>query len=243
MPRGKQVMMMMRLAAAVLLLIGVASVIYLFSLGSETYIIQNTSSVNRIQVLPDSTIVYIHPGSEIAYKSSYSKERSLTMKGQAFFDVKRNPKNPFTITVGQSTVQVLGTSFNVDDDSSHFVVTVASGKVSVQTQGQTLVILEKGERASYDKSVSTMRKQINDDINYDSWKTKQLHFEHTPFSEVIATLEEYFDVTITFDKTKAGNVTYTSDFNDPTLQEVLSEMKDVLDINYTESGKQITIII
>jgi transmembrane sensor len=241
-PRGRQVMMM-KLAAAILLLIGVVDVIYLLLSGPETFILYNASSVSQVRVLPDSSVVYIHPGSEITYESTYSEERSITMKGQAFFDVKRDQQHPFTVSAGQSTVQVLGTSFNVNDDSSRLDVTVASGKVSVQTIGQALIVLEKGEKASYDKLAYAISKLVNDDMNYDSWKTGQLHFQHTPFAEVISTLEKYFDITIAFDKTRARNITYTSDFNDPTLQEVLAEMKDVLGVDYTESGKQITIVI
>jgi transmembrane sensor len=241
-PRGRQVMMM-KLAAAILLLIGVVDVIYLLLSGPETFILYNASSVSQVRVLPDSSVVYIHPGSEITYESTYSEERSITMKGQAFFDVKRDEQHPFTVSAGQSTVHVLGTSFNVNDDSSRLDVTVASGKVSVQTQGQALIILEKGEKVSYDKLANAISKLVNDDMNYDSWKTRQLHFQHTPFAEVISTLEKYFDITIAFEKTRAGNITYTSDFNDPTLQEVLAEMKDVLGVDYTESGKQITIVI
>lgn len=246
-PKARQVFLSqtwVRVAASITLLICVGAMTYFLNFsGSRAHLIANNTTVNRSVVLPDSTVVYLHAHSEISYDDAYDDHRNVKMKGEAFFEVKRNAANPFRVAIGQSVVQVLGTSFNISDDTMKLDVTVATGKVSVETPAREVVYLEKGEMASYDKSAQKIRKIKNEDLNYNAWMTKLLTFRNTPLPQVFATLEEYFDVKITFDQRKASAISYTSDFEDPTLQDVLGEMKDVLNIDYKESGNNVIITI
>jgi ferric-dicitrate binding protein FerR (iron transport regulator) len=244
---GKQVSLnqpWLRVAASVALLIGIGAAIYLAVFNAvETHVIANNSSAVKQVLLPDSSVVFLHDRSQITYDDAYSEHRNVSMKGEAFFEVKRNPANQFKISIGRSVVQVLGTSFNIHDDTSRLDVTVATGKVSVGTPAHDVVVLEKGEKASYDKSAQKISKAANDDANYNSWLTRTLQFRNTPLTRVFPTLESYFDVKISFDQTKAAAITYTSDFNNPTLAEILAEMKDVLAIDYRESGTNVIVTI
>lgn len=235
----------LRIAAGIALLIGVGSIIYLLNgtEGADVHTIANNTLEVKSLVLPDSSVVYLHPQSEVVYSDSYSESRDLVMKGEAFFEVQRDPSHPFKITIGQSIVQVLGTSFNISDDTTRLDVTVATGKVSVQTPVQNVVYLEKGEKASYNKTEQKVSKIVNDDPNYDSWKTKTLRFRDTPLPQVLASLGKYFNVKFEFDSNKASGISYTSNFVDPTLNEVLVEMQDVLGITYRQSGKNVIITI
>jgi len=246
-PARKQVLFTstwMRVAAAVALLIGITSVFYLFNSGKPTsHVIVNNTKENKIISMPDSSRIVLHAGSEITYDDTYNNYRNLTMKGRAFFEVTRDPDHPFKVSVAQSVVQVLGTSFNISDDSTDLSVTVATGKVSVETPAHEFVYLEKGEMVSYNKHQQTITKQSNDNPNYDSWKTRVLKFDNTPLPQVLTTLAEYFDVEIAFDKNKAAAITYTSYFSDPKLGDVIQEMREVLDLDFEESGKQIIVTI
>jgi transmembrane sensor len=234
----------LRVAASIALLIGIGSVIYLTIFRApETHFVVNNTFASKSVVLPDSSVVYLHPHAEISYGQSYDDNRNVTVKGQAFFEVQRDPTHPFKVTIGQSVVQVLGTSFNIEDDTRYLDVTVATGKVSVETPTHDVVILEKGEKSSYDKSTHMITKLVNNNLNYDSWRTKVLRFENTPLTEVFETLAKYFGVKIAFDQKKASTITYTSDFDNPTLQDVLLEMKDVLGITYEQSRTNVIVKI
>src|SRR5699024_4274881 len=63
--------------------------------------------------------------------------RSVTLNGEAYFDVARDPDHPFVVYANGSTVTVLGTEFNVKADSTagNVQVAVVEGKVSLKKEG------------------------------------------------------------------------------------------------------------
>lgn len=65
-------------------------------------------------VLPDGTKVWINAGSKITYNNNYgNKLREVSLLGEAFFDVTKNPEKPFVIHTSRMDIKVLGTAFNV----------------------------------------------------------------------------------------------------------------------------------
>jgi ferric-dicitrate binding protein FerR (iron transport regulator) len=73
---------------------------------------KNGSKTNL--VLPDGTKVWLNAGSEMAYDKNYgSKLREVTLNGEAYFDVVKNPEKPFIIHASKMDIKVLGTAFNV----------------------------------------------------------------------------------------------------------------------------------
>jgi ferric-dicitrate binding protein FerR (iron transport regulator) len=65
-------------------------------------------------VLPDGTKVWVNAGSKLTYDNNYgSKLREVSLLGEAFFDVVKNPEKPFIIHTSKMDIKVLGTAFNV----------------------------------------------------------------------------------------------------------------------------------
>ncbi len=81
------------------------------------------ASVNQINtrngsktslVLPDGTKVWLNSGSQLRYDKHYgSKQREVSLTGEAYFDVVKNPDLPFVIHTNRMDIKVLGTAFNV----------------------------------------------------------------------------------------------------------------------------------
>ena len=65
-------------------------------------------------VMPDGTKVTLNAGSEFTYPETFSKStREVSLNGEGFFEVTKNPKKPFLVHTKKLTVKVLGTVFNV----------------------------------------------------------------------------------------------------------------------------------
>jgi transmembrane sensor len=65
-------------------------------------------------VLPDGSTVWLNAGSKIVYDPRFGTEhRELTLSGEAYFDVVKNPDQPFVIHTSKIDVKVVGTAFNV----------------------------------------------------------------------------------------------------------------------------------
>ena len=66
--------------------------------------------------LPDGSKVYLNSESSLIYPSSFSGEkRNVQLKGEAFFEVQKDPEHRFIVSGPcQTQIEVLGTSFNVE---------------------------------------------------------------------------------------------------------------------------------
>lgn len=95
--------------------------------------------------LPDGSLIYLNGGSTAEYNAEdWSEERSVDLDGEAYFDVQKGSN--FVVSTEHGTVQVLGTTFNVQHRGDSFEVECYSGKVSVEKDGEEK-ILNPGEGA------------------------------------------------------------------------------------------------
>lgn len=96
-------------------------------------------------MLPDSSVVWLNAGSSLEFPMAFTKDRrEVTLTGEAFFDVVKDPKHPFYVKVENMYVKVLGTEFNVQayPDDERIVTTLLSGSVQlVQKRGSEEKIL------------------------------------------------------------------------------------------------------
>lgn len=84
--------------------------------------------------LPDSSVVILNSGSTLSYPDKFETEsRSVILKGEAFFEVKKNAHRPFYVKTKDVTIRVLGTKFNVKSypDENTSETTLVSGSVEI----------------------------------------------------------------------------------------------------------------
>ncbi|MFC4231958.1 FecR family protein [Parasediminibacterium paludis] len=115
------------------LILGISMVLFIFAtsifvffykdnpphLAVKNKIIQSevsTKSGSRSKVqLPDGSLVWLNSSSKLTYNNDHFGEaiREVTLSGEAFFDVVKNPLKPFIIHTNKMDIKVLGTAFNV----------------------------------------------------------------------------------------------------------------------------------
>jgi transmembrane sensor len=88
-------------------------------------------------ILPDGTNVWLNAGSRLTYKKSFnSKDRLVSLQGEAFFHVKTNKNKPFIVKTSRMNVKALGTSFNVKAYPEDKIVTATLVEGSIQVDGK-----------------------------------------------------------------------------------------------------------
>ena len=100
------------IAASILLLLGVGSLVYWSHTEEDQYIYVMASGVRCIEPvsLSDGTTVRMGPNSQLIYPKSFDgKTRDVELKGQAFFDVAKDRERPFTVHTKNMDVTALGT--------------------------------------------------------------------------------------------------------------------------------------
>lgn len=233
------------LRIAALLIIGLGS-LYLFfgnykSSKKDLTTITTNNERKEIQ-LADGSQVWLAPHSSLTFKNQFdSNLREVTLNGQAFFEVARNENTPFQIIAHQSQIKVLGTSFNVNSNHARTEVTVATGKVAFnQASSTNSILLHPGERGTLDYASGELYKEMNTDINFQSWFTGQFVFNNTPLHQVIEQLNEYYQIPIEI-KSKNVGCLLTSVFNNQSQQEILDELEIALGITYAQDSTGIII--
>jgi hypothetical protein len=193
----------------------------------------NSGAETKEIVLPDSSKVYLNGFSEIVYQQSFKEKREITLKGEAYFDVKSNKSRPFIIHCSNSVTHITGTSFllrSVEQDADEIYVTSGTVifKTGTQTNGEQSVIVEAGHRAS----TLHMKASKFTDNNLLAWKEQQIEFENTPMPQVCSTLEKYFRVNIELTGHAIKSCRFTGSFEDPTIEGILDLMHTTSGISY-----------
>jgi len=133
--------------------------------------------------LADSSRISLNKGSSLAFPDRFDDSvRIVTLMGEAFFEVKRNPSQPFIIKAGKSEIRVLGTSFNVRAyaNEDNVQVTVVTGKVrftSKKGKNLTTVILTPDEHIVFSKKTGEIVKEKEDVVKMKKLKWWQKIFK------------------------------------------------------------------
>ena len=107
--------------------------------------------------LPDNSRVILNTNSKVAARYT-DRERLITLdRGEALFEVSRDPSRPFVVRTNLGTVTALGTKFVVRDRGNAMEVTLLSGKVVVdpQKEGRASFIMAPGQRVRIGVTGST----------------------------------------------------------------------------------------
>jgi ferric-dicitrate binding protein FerR (iron transport regulator) len=173
--------------AAILLILIIPTLFYFWNYiipGSDVLYAQNHIVEST---LPDGTVVALNTGSCLEYPAKFrGKERTVSLEGEAFFDVSHDRNKAFIVKADGLNIRVLGTVFNVNTNAGNnsIEVVLVSGEVQL-IYGEKLMLLHPGEKAVVLKEFGEIVKKENDDPNFNSWKTKRLEFDDTPFGEII----------------------------------------------------------
>ena len=189
--------------------------------------------------LADGTKVWLNSGSALQFPTRFAGEkREVILKGEAFFEVTRNEKQPFRVNANELKVEVLGTSFNVvsfDDDTQSEVVLV-TGKVALSSEKGQIVKeygnIIPGQRAIYSRKQQKVFTEEVDVEKYIAWRDGNLIFRDDSMEEVVKRLSRWFNVEITIKDPEINNYIYKATFRNENLVQVLNLLKLSAPIDY-----------
>lgn len=240
----------MRIAAAAVILLGVALWQYPNFSGGEMIERETIAQEKTTIDLPDGSKVWLNQNSSLQYEKSFD-QRIVYLEGEAFFEVAKKNGQSFEIFAGDSKTKVLGTSFNVRAyrDENKVEIAVETGKVdfSAENDAQENVLLTKGEFATYTKSSQEVEKLTLAKLNAAAWKKGALRFNKSQLAEVIESLERYYGIEINVSNNKIYNCIWnnTKTYEKPTLEELIElieytndlEIERTTDTTFNFSGK------
>ena len=215
----------------------------LFNKKEPTLQLANAGAANKTLMLPDGSQVVLRKGATLSYPETfYGNQREVSLTGEAYFEVQHDAAHPFRIQTSRATLEVLGTSFTINNTNAQDELVVSTGKVLFSNKapnGEKHIILPN----QYSKLDSTgfEIKPVNDP-NFLSWKTGKLQFDNTPINQVATTLSNHYNV---FIKADSGLLklpvvpTITAKFEQQSIDGVLEEIKLLVNISHRKQNDTI----
>jgi ferric-dicitrate binding protein FerR (iron transport regulator) len=220
-------------AAVALLLIG--SAIWLFKPDQiETpYMAQTERHEQRTVTLPDGTQVTLNGGSTLACADDFGKkDRRISFEGEGVFEVQKDAGKPFVIQVGDYSVTVLGTHFNLSayQQDNAYTLALIEGSVKVKYL-QDSVMMQPNELLRFDRQTSTFEKEPFQASTADAWTQGRLEFDNILLQDLASKLERQYDVTIEFENPQiASEQVYISISVEQSFADVCDALEALLPI-------------
>lgn len=192
--KGKNVTMRrlrpyLQMAAAVVLLITG----YLYFTGDTKVITETLAAEKKEMLLPDSSRVVLNALSQVSYdKKLWGESRNVTLKGEAFFEVKKG--STFDVQTSFGVISVLGTAFNVASRDNYFEVICYEGLVQVKS-GNELARLSPGHSFQIIDGEMVSKKLSLGEMP--EWIRGESAFNSVAFYHVIDEFKRQYDVTVT----------------------------------------------
>lgn len=240
---------MLKVAAALFLC---CSLIFLFrtrlfeALNIPQYAaVSNTGKQITKAILSDGSIVWLKGNSELIYPLKFKGSlRMVELKGEALFEIAKDPAHPFEISCAGLKTRVLGTSFNIRHASNKIEVNVLTGRVFLSSGKSAPLILHPYQKAVYLEQKKTIVKQPEPLLEVASLTRGteyMMQFHDARVADVLQRIESKFEVEITCRDKRINNSRITADFTDQSLFNTISMVSDVFNMDFRIAGQSVTL--
>jgi transmembrane sensor len=194
----------------------------------------------------DGTEVYLNSGTRIRYPERFGiRQREIFLDDEAYFNVTTNSKRPFIVNAQNTSVRVLGTSFNVNaySESEFIKVVLDEGKTSFHVQGSSYS-MTPGQLLEYNKITGrTILSNLSKPSSASLWKDNMIYFYDTPLAEVLKVLERKYDVKFHLQATGALEYSYTITTKHTDLEAILAELQKIAPVRFDQKEKNIFVTL
>lgn len=187
-------------------------------------------------VLPDGSRVWLNAASSLRYPASFAgmQERRVELTGEAYFEVAKDARKPFSVSSAQQTVKVLGTHFNVNAYTDEPVVktTLLEGSVRVEPAGGAPgVTLSPGHQAI--RAADGFRVLKVDAPGAIGWKNGKFVFDGESLESILRRVSRWYDVEIEYKDAQTKKILFggtMSRFDH--ISKVLSKLEITGDVQF-----------
>lgn len=198
--------------------------------------------------LADGTQIWVNADSQVSFSvAQCTNLRSVDLNGEAYFDVTHNPNQPFHVKVGDYTVEVLGTSFNVyayaSDNFS--ATTLVKGKVKVDFENDVdNVLLKPNEQIWMNRDQNEIKLKRLAHLDVDSWRHGRFVFRNVALSTILSSISRWYDVNVQFEEQMLKKSLFTMNIEKyENVENVLTLLNSTNKINLELSNNTIIVSI
>jgi ferric-dicitrate binding protein FerR (iron transport regulator) len=240
----------LRAAASLLFLLVSAVLAWTLLLKPTRWLTCRTAAgESKLVVLPDSSVVFLSGGSTLRYPRHWHNQghREVWLQGDAFFHVR--PKAvpgglKFRVHAAGTTVEVLGTRFNVWNKGRQVRVVLNEGKVKVNVgkgQQRQPVFLEPGEMVEVPANRRQVRKSRVALAAHPAQKENKIVFEDAPVRRIALVVKEYYGLQVRLQDSAIADLRISGTLPTNNEERFFKALAIILDLKITKGpDKQVT---
>lgn len=195
---------------------------------SDGYCVVSTpAATTTLVTLSDGTKVMLNANSTLEYPASFddAEVREVRLKGEAHFEVTKNPHRPFVVKAGEMQTQVLGTIFDVKayrKDAPK--VTLMQGKVKV-SNADTEVEMRPGQTATLQSDKIVVSKASS---SASDWLEGDFDMDQVTLAEAMSDIGAWYNKTVVFQsQANMGKLIHFRFSRRASLQEIITALNEM----------------
>ena len=232
-----------RLASGVVL---AAVALFALNLPMRSPAYETRVAESRAVTLPDGSFIALSGNSRLETSFTKSERRVALTRGDAFFEVKKDPTRPFILVAGDTMVRVVGTKFNVHRDSEEVRVAVVEGVVQVAqpkivtgsapfpTEAQTLTA---GQQIMAARRAGREEVQISKLVEPTALPPTRLDYRGAKLRDVITEANRHYSPGIVLEPDELGDLQVTMAFQTSEIQKTVEGLKDILPLDVSRNAE------
>lgn len=198
--------------------------------GVDTIVVRSGLRQGLVYTLSDGTKIKLNQNSSLTYYSSYDRDnRTVSLNGEAFFDVHRNKDLPFVVKTGNGDIEVLGTSFSINNASRNkLAVYLKEGRVRYKNRDKE-EYMTPGQYLTYDLGRDVLQVTQAEELEAMDWYYDLFYFNHASIHDVMAKLATYYGFELV-DRTSGHKGSYSGTIS---RKESLENVIKILELTKT----------
>ncbi|GLR19284.1 FecR family protein [Portibacter lacus] len=187
----------------------------------------------KVLDLPDGSKVKLNANSDIVYSVDWNKKdiRKIWLKGEAFFEVEKKleTKQKFQVVVDELVVEVLGTSFNINNLVENTEIYLEEGSIKLLFGGEFLR-MDPGDLVIWSPSKQAIisHEKVRNQSVYTSWKDGVLQFDNLKVAEVLEKIQTIYGLTFHVEDQEQLNRKISAGLPMKKIEILIPILKDVL---------------
>lgn len=173
-----------------------------------------SAGTNRSEVLPDGSTLVLAPRTRVVVNFDGHTRHLALSGGEAYFNVRQHPTQPFIVHAGSVGVTAIGTAFDVRLEQARIVVTVQEGTVALDSAaanaaGAVRWQVTAGHRISYDLQSRDAEVTAVDAEQALDWREGRLQYSDQPLGDVVEDVSRYTARAITVRDARLSGLRFT----------------------------------
>ena len=228
-------------AASFLIMVSLCTVLYFQFFRNTLVVIATNFGEQQTTILPDGTKVSLNANSTLKFDKR--EPRSVSLAGEAFFEVQKKPATNavFEVHTSDLSVLVLGTSFNVNTRNERTQVFLEEGKVKLNVKDleQPSIEMDPGDLVAYSKKLNRLQenKKGISGLEVASWKSGILQFNDTPLLTALLEIEHVYGIHFEIRADNLEKETLSGGVPSNDLETTLNALRDIYGLQFKLEGK------